>query len=282
MLSHYEQASRWAADSLACPLSWAVLAAVGATETGHGARRGSDGTWVGLDRTAMTSSAGAVGPMQFLPSTWAQYGVDAATSGDGVADAWDPADAAFGAANLLCAAGAREGNLDAALYAYNHSEAYVRRVEALAEEYAEGDATGLVCPVAGTVEFGSSFGDPRSGPPPHPHKGNDMMAAEGTPTVAAEDGIVVRASAVDTGLGGITLWVQADNGTAYYYAHHRSNVVDVGQRVAGGEIVGYVGRTGNAASTPPHLHFEIHPGGRANPAVDPYPTLAAACGPHRR
>lgn len=280
MLANYVQAARWATDVLGCPLPWTVLAAVGATETGHGARRGGDGTWVSLDRAAMTSSAGAIGPMQFLPSTWAQYGVDAPTSGDGVADVWDPADAAFGAANLLCASGARVGDTPAALFAYNHSQAYVHRVAALAEEYAKGDSP-LLCPVAGAVEFGSSFGAPRSGPPPHPHQGNDMMATEGTPTVAAEDGVVVRASGVDTGLGGITVWVQGDSGTAYYYAHHLSNAVEVGRRVTAGEVVGHVGRSGNAASTPPHLHFEIHPGGRGSPAVDPYPALAAACGSSR-
>lgn len=279
MLAHYRQASGWAGGELGCPLSWAILAAIGAVETGHGARRDGAGNWVALDRGAMTSSAGAVGPMQFLPATWAQYGVDATTSRDGIADVWDPADAAFGAANLLCASGARDGNLAAALYAYNHSDAYVRRVEALADEYGKGTATSFVCPVAGSVQFAASFGAPRAGPPPHPHQGNDMMAVEGTPTVATEGGQVVRATGTDTGLGGITVWVQGDSGAAYYYAHHRANAVDVGQRVEAGAVVGYVGRTGNAASTPPHLHFEIHPDGRASPAVDPYPTLTAACRP---
>ncbi|MBV8161564.1 MAG: bifunctional lytic transglycosylase/C40 family peptidase [Acidimicrobiia bacterium] len=98
-----------------CPgLSWALLAAVGKVESDHG-------------RNVSVSPAGAVGPMQFLPSTWAVYGRDG--DGDGVADPNDPADAIFGAANYLCHNGGGDpAALSGAIFAYNHSDAYVQEV----------------------------------------------------------------------------------------------------------------------------------------------------------
>jgi hypothetical protein len=105
-----------------CPgLSWTVLAAVGQVESHHG-------------RSAGVSSAGAVGPMQFMPATWVQYGMDA--SGDGRADVQDPTDAVFSAARLLCANGAAQpGGLRGALWAYNHASWYVDLVLATADGY---------------------------------------------------------------------------------------------------------------------------------------------------
>lgn len=77
------------------------------------------------------SPAGAVGPMQFLPSTWAAYGVDG--DRDGAADVMDPVDALYGAAHLLCAnGGADPARLRSALWNYNHSHTYVERVMRLA------------------------------------------------------------------------------------------------------------------------------------------------------
>jgi hypothetical protein len=91
---------------------WQLLAAINAVETDYG-------------RNLRVSSAGAVGWMQFLPSTFAQYGVDG--NGDGSADPYSPVDAIFSAANYLRAAGAGE-DLGAAVFAYNHSPAYVADV----------------------------------------------------------------------------------------------------------------------------------------------------------
>jgi cell wall-associated NlpC family hydrolase len=104
-----------------CPgLPWTVLAAVGTVESGNG-------------QNTAVSSAGAVGPMQFEPATWARWGVDG--DGDGVKDPRDPADAIPAAADYLCASGARGGrNIPAALFAYNHSGAYVQQVLADAAE----------------------------------------------------------------------------------------------------------------------------------------------------
>lgn len=82
--------------------------------------------------TNRRSSAGATGPMQFLPSTWRKYATDA--NGDGQASIYDPEDAIFGAANLLAQAGAAEGDVKRALFAYNHSTSYVEKVLRIARE----------------------------------------------------------------------------------------------------------------------------------------------------
>jgi murein DD-endopeptidase MepM/ murein hydrolase activator NlpD len=137
---------------------------------------------------------------------------------------------------------------------------------------------GFVFPVAGPVDFIDSWGFPRmtGTPSAHWHQGTDVFAAHGTPLVAAESGRLAR---VGQGtLGGNKLWVVGDSGTEYYYAHLAAfapGVVD-GRRVNAGDVVGYVGDTGNARGTSPHLHFEIHPGGTG--PVNPYPLLAATRG----
>ncbi|MBV9607025.1 MAG: lytic murein transglycosylase [Solirubrobacterales bacterium] len=96
---------------------WQVLAAINEIETDYG-------------RNLSTSSAGAVGWMQFLPSTWARFGVDA--DGDGVANPYDPVDAIFSAARYLRAAGAWH-DLPSAIFAYNHAAWYVNSVELRAQ-----------------------------------------------------------------------------------------------------------------------------------------------------
>lgn len=69
----------------------------------------------------------------------------------------------------------------------------------------------------------------------------------------------------------------ADNSQAYYYAHLNGFAVSDGQRVQQGELIGYNGNSGNAAGTPPHVHLQIHPSGRASAPVNPYNTVAAVC-----
>ncbi|NJP93632.1 lytic transglycosylase domain-containing protein [Nonomuraea sp. FMUSA5-5] len=108
-----------------CPgLSWTVLAAIGQVESGHGRNNGP-------------SSAGALGPMQFMPATWKHYGVDG--DGDGKKDIWSPYDAVPGAANYLCANKAGQGGerLRKAIWFYNHSWDYVNKVMGIAEAYAK-------------------------------------------------------------------------------------------------------------------------------------------------
>lgn len=137
---------------------------------------------------------------------------------------------------------------------------------------------GFVFPVAGDTEFIDSWGYPRmtGTPSAHWHQGNDLFAAHGTPLIAAENGVLERVGVGS--LGGNKLWVVGDSGTEYYYAHLAAFAPGIhdGQRVRAGELVGYVGDTGNAKGTSPHLHFEIHPGGIG--PVSPYPLLRAAYG----
>jgi membrane-bound lytic murein transglycosylase B len=113
------------AAATTCPgLPWPVLAAVGQVESGHGSNMGP-------------SSAGAMGPMQFLPSTFAGYAVDG--DRDGVADIWNPSDAIYSAARYLCANGGGNGpqGLYNALWRYNHADWYVLMVVRVAGQIAQ-------------------------------------------------------------------------------------------------------------------------------------------------
>jgi hypothetical protein len=118
----YLELYRQAADTCA-GLSWTVLAAIGQIESGHG-------------RNVGPSSAGALGPMQFMPATWRTYGVDG--DHDGKADIMNPFDAVPAAARYLCANGAGRGGsaLSNAIWHYNHSQSYVDSVLSLSHAYA--------------------------------------------------------------------------------------------------------------------------------------------------
>ena len=96
-----------------------------------------------------------------------------------------------------------------------------------------------------------------------------MLAPRGTPIVAVVNGVVGYSH---NRLGGNAAWVSGASGR-YYYAH-MDHYEGSNRAVHQGEVIGYVGDTGNARGTP-HLHFEVHPGGGA--AVNPYPSVRAAC-----
>lgn len=134
-----------------------------------------------------------------------------------------------------------------------------------------GDGPLLTCPVYGRGYFTSSFGDFRAGPPVHPHQGNDVFAPRGTPIVAPFDGWAV---ATPNTLGGRAVTLYGPDG--YVYNAHLSAYGELGP-VELGQVIGYVGSTGNASVDAPHSHFEWHPGG--GPAVDPFPFLKEACPP---
>jgi cell wall-associated NlpC family hydrolase len=122
-----------------CPgLPWGVLAGIGKVESDQG-RSNAPGVHSGAN------FAGAEGPMQFEPATFAQYAVDG--DHDGRLSVYDPADAIFTAAAMLCANGAASGTwagLNQAIFAYNHSRAYVTSVLARAARYTSPAATGAV------------------------------------------------------------------------------------------------------------------------------------------
>lgn len=120
----------YAAAAQTCPgLPWTILAGIGLAETANG------------KNPSQISPAGAVGPMQFLPSTFAQYAYPVPPGGKNPPTPWDPVDAAYAAARLLCASGARNGaNISAAIYAYNHASWYVAEVLNYAQLYANATA----------------------------------------------------------------------------------------------------------------------------------------------
>ncbi len=84
----------------------------------------------------------------------------------------------------------------------------------------------------------------------------DIFARRGTPVLAASAGTAYRVG--NAGLGGRVVWVRDEEGTRFYYAHLDSQYVREGARVEPGDTLGFVGNTGNARTTPPHLHFGIY------------------------
>jgi murein DD-endopeptidase MepM/ murein hydrolase activator NlpD len=132
------------------------------------------------------------------------------------------------------------------------------------------EVKGYVCPVRGPHHFTDDFGDPRPGG--RRHQGNDILSPYGTPVVAVFSGVIKTNYSTN---GGISLYLEGTDGNEYFYAHNSRNVAVTGQRVSTGEVIGYVGNTGDARGGPTHVHFERHPGG--GHAVDPYPFLIRVC-----
>jgi Transglycosylase SLT domain/Peptidase family M23 len=201
---------------------WQVLAAINEIETDYG-------------RNLSVSTAGAVGWMQFLPSTWKRYAVDA--NGDGIADPYNPADAIFTAARYLHAAGASQ-NLSQAVFAYNHATWYVQSVLLRAQliggmpKAMIGALTGLVeghFPVAAPAKYADDSvvklaktrvktanaavpvqSDPKT-------KGTAIYAKQGSPVIAVNDGKVVKIGNSPT--LGRYLELQDATGNIYTYAN---------------------------------------------------------------
>ncbi len=127
----------------------------------------------------------------------------------------------------------------------------------------------LSFPVSGKTSqaVGSFFGDPREGGK-RSHQGIDIFAPKGTPVLAASEGVASRVTT--NRLGGKVVWLTImKKRFTQYYAHLDSQAVRTGQKVQVGDTIGFVGNTGNARTTPPHLHFSIYKYGAG--AVDPYP-----------
>ncbi|MBA2302908.1 MAG: M23 family metallopeptidase [Acidobacteria bacterium] len=135
----------------------------------------------------------------------------------------------------------------------------------------------LTFPVAGRTSAAvqSFFLDPRDNNR-REHHGIDIFAPRNTPVVAAADGFVSHVGT--SALGGHIVWVwDPQRGQSHYYAHLEKQAVVTGERVRAGNLVGYVGNTGNARSTPPHLHFGIYRRGEG--PIDPLPFVQGARGP---
>ena len=140
-------------------------------------------------------------------------------------------------------------------------------------------AGGYVFPVYGPSSFGDTFGAPRGDVASGWHHGEDIFAPLGAPLLAVADGTIF--SVGWNHLGGWRLWLRDHEGNEFYYAHLSafSPFAVNGREVKAGTVVGFVGNSGDAASTPYHLHFEIHPVGMLymgyDGAVQPYPYLLA-------
>jgi peptidoglycan hydrolase CwlO-like protein len=162
-----------------------------------------------------------------------------------------------------------------------------REAERLAALRARGGAIGgvfQVCPVRGFVIYSDDYGAPRYSGGFHPHGGNDMVAAKGTPIVAPFPG---NAQTASNGIGGLAVKVYGAGG--YVYNAHLDSIGKLGP-VGTGDVIGYVGDTGNARGGITHNHFEWHPSViPANPhkspygysvigsSIDPYPYLNSVC-----
>lgn len=281
-----------AADT--CPgLSWSVIAAVAKVETDHGRFAGAQlqlngdvqPPIIGLPlngasgtRAIRDTDGGrldgdsvwdrAVGPLQFIPGTWATYGVDA--NGDGVADPHNFNDAVHAAARYLCANGGGVAEtLRTAVLAYNHADWYADEVLSFAERYAQ--------PV---VAAGSQIvGDyalpvPRElldvallRRPHHDYPAWDLAVPIGTPVYAAHRGTVL--AVINDGRCGRGVVIAGLDGARYTYCHGDAVNVARGQVVAAGSPIMRSGNTGR--STGPHLHLQIHSSSGA--LVCPQPLL---------
>jgi murein DD-endopeptidase MepM/ murein hydrolase activator NlpD len=138
---------------------------------------------------------------------------------------------------------------------------------------------GYVFPIFGTAAFGDTFGAFRGDVAGKWHHGEDLVAPAGTPLLAVADGTLFSVGWND--IGGWRLWLRDAGGNEFYYAHldAYSPLAVAGRRVKAGDVLGFVGDSGDAEGGLPHLHFEIHPveflSLGYDGAVAPYPFLIA-------
>jgi hypothetical protein len=256
---------------------WEVLAAINEIESDYG-------------RNLKVSSAGAVGWMQFLPSTWKRFGVDA--NKDGRMDPYNPVDAIFAAARYLQAAGYAE-DARRAIFAYNHADWYVDSVLLRARLIAAvpsdliGSLTGLTegrFPVRGSASYADDIAErqleKRVGrgenaanlvESSETRRSVDIFAERGAAVVAVNDGVVQRVA----GRRGHArrLVLQDTYGNRYTYGRlgRVSGSLAQGDHVMGGAVLGRIGAASDG--TAPHLRFRIRPSGRGAPSIDPKPIL---------
>jgi murein DD-endopeptidase MepM/ murein hydrolase activator NlpD len=232
-------------------IRWQILAAINAIETDYG-------------RNLTTSSAGAIGWMQFMPATWRKYGLR--VDGHGKPNPYDPRDAIFSAAHLLAANGG-EGHIHRAIFAYNHARWYVEAVLWRAQviaDWASGDQrkdkTGYALPLA--TRYMGRLG--------RTDDGVDIETApDGAPVYSITPGIVTAIASDPSGFGPNYPVVRVTSGPLkgeyIYYGHVAESLVRAGQRVVAGQPIAVIGHTGDAASLG-HGHIEI---GFSDSAGDP-------------
>lgn len=144
---------------------------------------------------------------------------------------------------------------------------------------ADGVLASMLIPVVGVSpdELRNTYGAPRDGGRRR-HRGIDIMAPRGTKVVAVADGEI---SYVGTqSKAGRSVWLVTEGGVSFFYAHldRWANGLREGKKVTKGETIGYVGNSGNARRSSPHLHFAIH---RDSEAINPYHHLVVATMPER-
>jgi murein DD-endopeptidase MepM/ murein hydrolase activator NlpD len=126
-------------------------------------------------------------------------------------------------------------------------------------------------PVFGKASVADDFGAARADT--GAHQGNDVFASFGAPVLAVADGVVEKVGTLP--ISGNRLWLRTPAHDTFFYAHLSAFSPDAvnGRRVKAGTVLGFTGNTGDAEPTPPHVHFEIHPGGKD--AIDPHAILLA-------
>lgn len=148
---------------------------------------------------------------------------------------------------------------------------FANRARAL---FAPLNGSAMRIPVVGvrSRDLSDSWHHPRDGGS-RVHKGIDIFAPKGTEIVAVADGFISFLG--DQRLGGHCVWLTTENGTSFYYAHldRWAPGLYEGMEVQSGDLLGYVGNTGNARTTPPHLHFGIN---QNDEMINPYPVLNRA------
>ena len=244
---------------------WEVLAAINEIETDYG-------------RNLNVSTAGAVGWMQFLPSTWKRYGVDA--NEDGEKDPYNPVDAIFGAARYLKAAGAQD-DLRKAIFAYNHADWYVDQVLLRAQLLGGlpadlvGSLTGLTqghFPVAAKARYADDLDEKKARKrvkkganaavivkSKRNRRGIRVFARRGAPVIAVQDGVVKSIN--HSKRLGRYLILQDAYGNRYTYAH-----------------LGKVAAKYPVARAAPRLARPTSPTSSSCPKADPAPTAPASAG----
>lgn len=280
-----------------CRLRWSALAGIGKVETDHGRTGGAaaddrgdvrppiigipldgrggtaripDTDGGALDRDVVWDRA--VGPMQFIPTSWARHGADG--DGDGRADPHNAFDAALAAASHLCAAGAdlsSPAGLAAAVRGYNRSDAYVAAVLGWIASY-ESAAVGTTTGGAGAHVLPLdrrwvTLAAVRA--PHHDYPAWDRGVPVGTPVHAVIGGTVTATTARSSRCG-LGVVVAGDDGHRWTYCHAVQVLVTAGERVRTGQPIMRSGNTGN--STGPHLHLALHVAGVAR---CPQPLLEA-------